>query len=181
MTVAAGGGGSSSSGALLLPGWCLLACGGGGMHVSGFHASNLYGARKKEASSMLSAAFGERPRASLSPLAPLHRRSSYRRAPPQVVVRSSFLCSSSPRNLAARASPQSWRFTRPLVPSSPSTPSSQPPGSAMAPTPTRSFPTRGRSSPLPSGGTALPGVHDARASTSRAHRRRTSRRSARTS
>jgi len=58
MTLAAGGGGSNSSGALLLPGWCLLACGGGGMHVSGFHVSNLYGARKKEASSMLSAAFG---------------------------------------------------------------------------------------------------------------------------
>ena len=119
MTLAAGGGGSNSSGALLLPGWCLLACGGGGMHVSGFHVSNLYGARKKEASSMLSAAFGERPRASLSlrrHFIAVHRIAVH---PPQVVVRSSFLCSSSPRSLAARASPQSWRFTRPLVPFSP--------------------------------------------------------------
>lgn len=41
-----------------LPGWVLMASGGGGMHVAGFHTSNLFGVRKKAASALLSASFG---------------------------------------------------------------------------------------------------------------------------
>lgn len=40
--------------------WVLLSLGGSGVHISGFHMTNLFGSAKKAASAGISAAFGAR-------------------------------------------------------------------------------------------------------------------------